>query len=653
MSGGRHDNMLSELARDVLDNLAEGCQVIGFDWTYLYVNEALGRQGKTSPGELLGRTMMECYAGIETTPMFSVLRRCMADRSTERLENEFTFPDGSAGWFELRMVPVPQGVCVLSVDITERKRAEALLGERERMFRGLFEAAPDGILVVGRGGSILLASPEAERMFGDPGGSLVGVSIETLLPSAQREAHARHREHFFAAPRSERMRHGRELMGRRIDGAEFPVNVTLSGYSYQNEAAALAIVRDTSAQRALAERLRRSEEQLQQTQKMEAIGNLAGGVAHDFNNLLSVILSYSSMLAGGLRPDDPMHADLGEIVRAGERAADLTRQLLAFSRKQVLEPRIVNLNDIISGMEKMLRRILGEDVELSVIAEPSALTVEVDTGQMEQVLLNLVVNSRDAMPMGGKLTIETKKVELDEDYVAGHLGVKAGPYVMLAISDTGVGMDAETQTRVFEPFFTTKEKGKGTGLGLATVFGIVKQSGGDIWVYSEVGKGTTIKVYLPRTRKGSISESLPMPAPRARGGGETILLVEDEETVRTVVRNILRRQGYHVLEAQSGGDALLICEQHGTTIDLMLTDVIMPRMSGRQLADRLRTLRPEMKVLYMSGYTDNAIVHHGVLDSGVSFIQKPITPEAIARKVREVLDGAGGAGPRGTGSTQV
>jgi two-component system cell cycle sensor histidine kinase/response regulator CckA len=377
------------------------------------------------------------------------------------------------------------------------------------------------------------------------------------------------------------------------------------------------------------------EAQLRQAQKLEAIGSLAGGVAHDFNNILSVILSYSEFIKSDLPPGHALVADAEEINTAALRAAGLTRQLLAFSRRQVLQPRVLNLNEVVRDMKSMLRRLLSEDIELAIVVDPTTGNVNADPGQIEQVLMNLLVNARDAMPQGGSVTIETANVMLDAAFAAEHVGVTPGPHTMLSVTDTGHGMDAMVRARIFEPFFTTKETGRGTGLGLSTVFGIIRQSNGTIWVDSTVGVGTSFKVYLPNVTANVRATKAPQQA--ARGGNELILLCEDEDPVRSLVRAILTRNGYRVLEARNGGEALMLFEQHAA-IDLLVTDVVMPVMSGRQLAERLGAIRPDLKVLYMSGYTDDAIVRHGVLKDEIELLQKPITPDVLARRVRAVLD---------------
>jgi signal transduction histidine kinase/ActR/RegA family two-component response regulator len=382
---------------------------------------------------------------------------------------------------------------------------------------------------------------------------------------------------------------------------------------------------------------KRLEEQLQAIQRMEAVGQLAGGVAHDFNNLLSVILSYTQFALEGLREEDPLHRDVLEIKKAGERAASLTRQLLAFSRKQVLEPQVLDLNQTVAGMEHMLRRLVGEDVEFTQVLAPDLGRVKADPGQVEQVIMNLVVNARDAMPTGGKLTIETANVELDAEYAREHAVVTPGSYVLLAISDTGSGMDEATRRRLFEPFFTTKELGKGTGLGLSTIYGIVKQSDGYIWAYSEPGRGSTFKVYLPRFLEDAEPTVVRPDEDEPLAGTETILLVEDEEAVRDVAARMLRAAGYQVLTAANGEEALTICEQHKGEIHLLLTDVVMPQMNGPQLAGRIQRLRPDLRILYMSGYMDHAIVREGVLDAGTNYIGKPFSGNDLGRKVRHAL----------------
>ncbi len=384
--------------------------------------------------------------------------------------------------------------------------------------------------------------------------------------------------------------------------------------------------------------LSQTQEQLTQARKMEAIGQLAGGVAHDFNNLLMVIMGRTELLLKDLVASDPKRPAAELILKTTTRAADLTRQLLAFGRRQVLQPRVLDLNVIVADMGELLRRLIREEIELTTMLDPALGPVKADPGQLEQVIMNLAINARDAMPQGGRLTLETANVELDALYAQHHLDTRPGPHIMLALTDTGVGMDAQTQARIFEPFFTTKGPGKGTGLGLATVYGIVKQSGGNIWVYSEPGQGTTFKIYLPRVDEPVAAQPVDPAGTAPLQGLETILLVEDEDAVRELARDALRARGYTVLEARHGAEALQIAEQQPGPIHLMITDVVMPGMSGRVLANRLAVLQPRMKVLFMSGYTDNAIVHHGVLDPGTVFLQKPFGPAVLSHKVREVLD---------------
>jgi two-component system cell cycle sensor histidine kinase/response regulator CckA len=424
------------------------------------------------------------------------------------------------------------------------------------------------------------------------------------------------------------------------DGTEKWVNYNKS--PIQNQAGQttgeVLVLRDITERRQAEETLQRTEAQLLQAQKMEAVGRLAGGVAHDFNNLLTAIIGYSQLLQSQLEPNSSMRHDIDEICKAGQRAAALTTQLLAFSRKQVLQPKILDLNNIVANTSKMLSRLIGEDIRFRTTLDPGLKQVKADPGQMEQVLMNLAVNARDAMPDGGSLSIETANVYLDDRYAEQHVDVQPGHHIMLAVSDNGCGMDSKTMAKIFEPFFTTKEQGKGTGLGLATVYGIVKQSGGHLWVYSEPDKGTTFKVYLPQAENESTPLEAALPSDVLPVGTETVLLAEDDLQVRVFASRVLQGLGYRVLEAADGNEALLVAGQTARAIDILLTDVVMPQVGGKNLSEKLKWERPEIKVLFLSGYTADSIVHHGVLDEGMAFLHKPFNSGDLARKVREVLD---------------
>jgi two-component system cell cycle sensor histidine kinase/response regulator CckA len=502
--------------------------------------------------------------------------------------------------------------------------------EATGLITALLDSASQAILSVDRGGIILLANRRAEEMFGHTRDELIGANIDMLLPESKRRSHAHQRDEYFSHPRARPMGIGMDLAGRRKDGSEFPVEISLSYLDSNNGMLAIAFVSDISQRKLL-------EEQLMHAQKMEAVGRLAGGVAHDFNNMLTVITGYNQMMLDDLLPSDPMREYAEEVLQAADRATAITNQLLSFSRRQIMQPRVISLNSVILHTEKMLRRLIGEDVELILHADPNIGNIRADPNHIEQAIVNLAVNSRDAMPTGGRVTIETSNARIDESYARTHLGVEPGEFVMLAVSDTGHGMDSATRQRIFEPFFTTKERGKGTGLGLSTVYGIVKQSGGDIWVYSEPGAGTTFKLYFPRVAQQVDVEACAAGADTLRSDGETVLVVEDEKSVRDLTILMLERLGHKVLAASNGSEAIEVSSTFPNRIALLLTDVVMPNMNGREVADKLSAARPDMRVLFLSGYTESTILHSGVLDSGFDFLPKPFTREALALKIREIL----------------
>jgi PAS domain S-box-containing protein len=592
------------------------------DFLYLDVNEAFVRL--TGLTDVVGKNVSEVIPGIrEASPeLFDAYARVVSTGIPETFEFDFK---SQSQWLNISVYrPEPGTFIALFEDITERRRAEQSL----LLQSAALNAAANAIVITDREGTIVWVNAAFSAVTGYSAGESVGRNPRDLVKSGiHDEAFYRRMWDTILAGQ---VWHG-EIMNRRKDGRVYPEEQTITPVRDARGEIAhfIAIKRDLTAERQL-------QAQFLQAQKMESVGQLAGGIAHDFNNLLTVINSVAQLALADATDRPPLHTDLTQILQAGERAAALTRQLLAFSRRQVMTMEVLNLGTLVTNLQSMLQRLIGEDIELVVVPATGLGSVRADAGQIEQVVLNLAVNARDAMPTGGRLTIETHDVELDERYTAQHPSMEPGPHVMLAVSDTGVGMDETTRLRIFEPFFTTKELGKGTGLGLSSVFGIVKQSRGNIWVYSEPGRGTTFKIYFPRV-DAATRMARPARSTAPVHGTGTILVVEDEPALRDVVTRILRSVGYTVVAARNGGDALRLLELHAGPVHLMLTDVVMPGISGPELAARMAAVRPEMKVIYTSGYADDAVLRHGVLSDTIHFVGKPYTIEALTSKVREVL----------------
>ncbi len=539
------------------------------------------------------------------------------------------------------------GAASIARDLSETQRAEA-------KFLGLLEAAPDAIIGVDGEGRIALANAQAQRLFGYTREELVGQEVEVLVPDAARGVHPRHRSTYFANPVSRPMGAGMQLAARRKDGSEFPAEISLSAIETEGGVLVSAAIRDVTERleaQAERERLRTQterqalERQLHQSQRLESLGQLAGGVAHDFNNLLGVILNYATFVSqevdartsGDGDAWEPVRGDLAEIQKAADRAVKLTHQLLAFGRREVVQPVVLSVNDVIRDIERLLRRTLGEHIELVTNLSDDLWAVMADPGQLEQVLVNLAVNARDVMPAGGKLVLESQNVTVDEDYVARRPALSPGHYARLRVSDTGSGMERRVIERAFEPFFTTKPKGEGSGLGLATVYGIVKQAGGDVEIYSELGLGTTFSIVLPASDALAVAGADPVPVV-AGTGGETVLVVEDEDAMRELTRRILVRNGYDVIVAEGGWAAIQAALKHAGSIDLLVTDVVMPQMLGKEVSERVLAVRPDVRVLFMSGYAEPILTTQGTLPPGVSLVEKPFSEPQLLAKVREVLD---------------
>ena len=625
-----------EKFRDLFAHMNSGVAVYepvnnGEDFICKDLNRAGEQMEKVARGEIIGKSVLEIFPYVKDSGLFDVIRRVWKTGRPERHSTVMYEDEKITAWKDYFIYKLPAGqIVTIYSDETGRKQAEEALRESENRMKALLAASPLGIaLFINR--KLDWANERFYKLAGYEQGSLVGRDARVLYASDEeyervgRELYAGTDKSGTGEIETKWIRQDGKIIDCRLRACSLDRNNPSRGQ--------IVTAADISEAKQLAA-------EFQQAQKMEAIGILAGGVAHDFNNILTTIIGNAGLALMEAEKDGPLRKEIEAIRTAGERAASLTRQLLAFSRKQIIRPEILDLNKILTEMEKMLARLIGEDVELLMVPGPALWQVKADPGQMEQVIMNLVVNARDAMPEGGKLTVETANADLDENYFRNH-GLreeKPGGYVMLAVSDSGTGMDKETQSHIFEPFFTTKERGKGTGLGLSTVYGIVKQNNGFIRVYSEPGQGSAFKVYLPKAKGDEGSEEKDRHPVTGPGGSETVLIVEDDDSLRKLLQNTLQQYGYKVLEAENGEGALKVSEAYVGSIDLLITDVVMPKLGGKETAERLQSLHPRMKVLYMSGYTDNAIVHHGVLGTGLNFLQKPFSPEALLRKVREIMD---------------
>lgn len=626
--------------RTALDNSAD-VAITDRQGNIVYVNDRFCKLSKYSREELLGQNHRLLNSGRHSKEFFRDLWATISSGKVWRGEICNRTKGGALFWELTTITPIldeskkPSQYVVIRHDITERVIMEKELRDNEEGQRLAIEAGQLGMWFSDEVEGWVVWSPLCRRFLG------AGPDVTPSYQAYMASIHPEDREAVNREIKRAFDQNGDFFSEHRVVWPDGSVHwLSVKGRAYRDEQGrplrAVGVIRDVTEVRKAREKLTQTELQLRQSQKMEGIGRLAGGIAHDFNNLLTAISGYGHFLLDSLPQDDQRRADVGEIIKAGDRAAALTRQLLAFSRRQVLESKVLNPSALLAELEKMLGRIIGEHIELAFLPGKEVGQVLADPGQLEQAVVNLAVNARDAMPGGGRLTIETANVDLDAEYAVGHPGCAAGPHVMICVSDTGCGMSAEVKAHLFEPFFTTKGQGKGTGLGLATVYGIVRQSRGHIDVYSEVGHGTAFKIYLPRLNRPVEAEE-PRPAPGALRGHETILLVEDDEAIYGFASRLLRESGYRVLPAHEPAEALGVCEREEAGIDLMLTDIVMPKMSGYALAERAAKLRPGMKVIFMSGYTDQSVVD-SVRFNGAPFLQKPLNAQVVLRKIRDVLE---------------
>lgn len=638
--------LIDQIFEDIVGTIREPLLVLDSDLKVILANRSFIDTFKVTREKTLGNFIYDLGNRQWDIPRLrELLEKILPEKNpfdNYEVEHNFATIGSRIMLLNARQIQRAKGkerIILLAIeDITERRQLEELqkesaehtLKELEDRYKIIFEGAAEGILV---------ADMETRRfrycnqaiceMLGYAEEELIGLGVTDIHPKESLD---------YVLAEFEAQARGDRLLAPNIpclrkDGSVIFADIQTTSAVIDGLECNVGFFTDVTKRRQI-------EAELRQAQKMEAIGTLAGGVAHDFNNILTTIIGNADLMLMTVDKDESLRKGIEDIKIAGKRAAALTRQLLAFSRKQIIQPKILDLNKLLAGIEKMLVRLIGEDIEILMIPESALWKIEIDPGQMEQVIMNLVVNAKDAMPIGGKLTIETSNMDLDENYFSDHGIVEKHPgsYVVLAVSDTGIGMDKGIQEHIFDPFYTTKEKGKGTGLGLSTIYGIVKQNNGFIWVYSEPGQGTTFKIYLPKVKGDVKEEEIEQTPVENLSGSETVLIVEDDDSLRKLTRTILKQKGYKILEAENGEDALRIGEEHEGRIDLMITDVVMPKMNGKETAERLQPLYPQMKVIYMSGYTDDSIVHRGVLAPRLNFLEKPFSLEGLARKVREVLD---------------